>query len=200
MSSTAGHEVTQLLIAWNNGDDTALDKLIPLVHRELHRMAKGYMHREKSDHLLQTTALVNEAYLKLIDARQVRWQNRAHFLAIASSLMRRILVDYAREQGYQKRGGGMIQVTLDEFACIDPGPNEDVLALDEALQQLAEFDERKSRVVEMRYYGGLTEEEIAVALDVSAETVKRDWRLAKTWLLRRLNEGLKDEERDMVRG
>lgn len=192
--------MTQLLIAWNEGDETALDQLIPLVYDELHRLAKHHMHRERAADTLQTTALLNEAYIRLTGARQINWQNRAHFMAIASRLMRRILVDFARERSYQKRGGKLRQVTLDDVMRVDPGLNEDVVALDEALSQLAEIDERKSRVVEMRFYGGLTEEEIALALDVSPETVKRDWRLAKTWLLRRLSEGHEDEDRGLERG
>lgn len=192
--------MTQLLIAWSEGDETALDQLIPLVYDELHRLAKHHMHRESAANSLQTTALLNEAYIRLTDARQVNWQNRAHFLAIASRLMRRILVDFARERNYQKRGRGMRQVTLDDVMRVDPGLNEDLVALDEALSRLAEIDERKCRVVEMRFYGGLTEEEIALALGVSPETVKRDWRLAKTWLLRRLSEGHENEDRGLDRG
>ena len=189
MTPAASNEITQLLLAWNAGDETALDQLIPLVHHELHRMARSYLNRERAGHTLQTTALVNEAYLKLIDAQQVRWQNRAHFLAIAARLMRRILVDYARERNYQKRGGGEFQIPLDDAPPVECELNEDLVALDEALHKLVEFDERKSRVVEMRFFGGLTEEEIAETLKVSPETVRRDWRLAKSWLLRSLSEG-----------
>ncbi|MBL8189033.1 MAG: sigma-70 family RNA polymerase sigma factor [Acidobacteria bacterium] len=191
--ATTTHEITQLLLAWNAGDETALDQLIPLVYQELHRMAGQYLHKERAGHTLQTTALVNEVYLKLIDAQQVRWQNRAHFLAIAARLMRRILVDYARERNYQKRGGGELPIPLDDAPPVECELNEDLVALDEALHKLAEFDERKSRVVEMRFFGGLTEEEIAETLTVSPETVRRDWRLAKSWLLRSLREGAGNE-------
>jgi len=193
MTTTATHEVTQLLLAWNSGDRAALDQLVPLVYDELHRMARQYLRKERAGHTLQTTALVNEAYLRLIDVRQVQWQNRAHFFAIAARLMRQILVDFARERNYQKRGGGEFQISLDEAATVACELNEDVVALDEALHKLAELDERKSRVVEMRFFGGLTEEEIAETLKVSPETVRRDWRLAKSWLLRRLSEGPADE-------
>jgi RNA polymerase sigma factor (TIGR02999 family) len=193
MTTTATHEVTQLLLAWNSGDRAALDQLIPLVYDELHRIARRYLHQERAGHILQTTALVNEAYLRLIDAQKVQWQNRAHFFAIAARLMRRILVDFARERNYQKRGGGEFLIPLDEAPPVSCELNEDVVALDEALHKLAELDERKSRVVELRFFGGLTEEEIAETLKVSPETVRRDWRLAKSWLLRRLSEGPGDE-------
>jgi RNA polymerase sigma factor (TIGR02999 family) len=162
--------------------------LLPLIYDELHRLARHYMHNEQAGHLLQTTALVNEAYLRLLDARAIEWQSRAHFFAIAARLMRRILVDFARERNYQKRGGGEIQIPLDEAPEMACEWNEDVVALDEALEKLAAVDERKSRVVELRFFGGLTEAEIATALQVSLETVKRDWRLAKSWLLRQLRE------------
>jgi RNA polymerase sigma-70 factor (ECF subfamily) len=168
-------EVTELLLAWNKGDSSALYRLVPLVYAELHRLARGYLRRERAGHTLQTTALIHEAYLRLIDARRVQWQNRAHFFGVAARLMRQILVGLARERGYQKRGGGARQVSFDE-----------ALVIDEALAALAQFDERKAQVVEMRFFGGLTEEEIAAALDVSPETVRRDWRLARSWLRRRL--------------
>jgi RNA polymerase sigma factor (TIGR02999 family) len=186
-------EVTQLLLAWHAGDPTALERLLPIVHAELHRVAKNLMRRERAGHTLQTTALVNEAYLRLIDARSVAWQNRAHFFAIAASLMRRILVDFARERGYQKRGGAAEQVSLDEAMVIHQARDEDLIALDEALTALAELDERKSRVVELRFFGGLNEQEMAEALHVSPETVRRDWRLAKAWLLRFLEGDQPDE-------
>lgn len=193
MPTSASHEVTQLLLAWNDGDQAALDRLIPLVHTELRRLARHYMRRERAGHTLQTTALVNEAYLRLVDARQVQWQNRTHFFGIAAQLMRRILVDLARERNYQKRGGGAQQVALNEALAVSRERDGDVVALDEALQALAKVDERKSRVVEMRFFGGLNEKEIATALNVSPETVRRDWRLAKAWLLRWLNEGKANE-------
>ena len=188
MPIAASHEVTQLLMAWNDGDQSALERLIPLVHAELHRIARRYMRNERAGHTLQTSALINEAYMRLIDAQQVHWQNRAHFFGIAAQLMRRVLVDFARSRGYKKRGGGALQVSLDETMVITKERGEDLVALDEALSGLSELDERKGRVVEMRFFGGLSEKEIAEALAVSPETVRRDWRLAKSWLRRRLSE------------
>ena len=190
MSSTGtsgSAEVTQLLLAWRNGDATALERLVPLVHAELRRIAKGFMRKERAGHTLQTLALVNEAYLRLIDAQQIAWQNRAHFFAISASLMRRILVDFARERRARKRGGSAQQVVLDDALLVGHARGEDVLAVDEALQALAQLDERKSKVVELRFFGGLNEAEIAEALQVSPETVRRDWRLAKAWLLKFLS-------------
>jgi RNA polymerase sigma-70 factor, ECF subfamily len=188
MPTPTSHEITLLLQAWSRGEQAALDQLLPLVYDELHRLARHYMHNERPGHLLQTTALVNEAYLRLIDTRQIEWQNRAHFFAIAARLMRRILVDFARERNYQKRGGGEVLIPLDEAPEIVGEWDEDVVALDAALEKLAVIDERKSRVVELRFFGGLTEDETARALQVSHETVKRDWRLAKSWLRRQLRE------------
>jgi len=188
------HEVTRLLVAWSEGDQSALDRLMPVVHDELRRLARHHMARERAGHTLQTTALVNEAYIRLIDAGNVPWQGRAHFFGIAARLMRRILVDIARERNYRKRGGGTHQVTLKEALRAGPGINPDVIALDEALESLAQIDERKCRVVEMRFFAGLTESEIAVALNVSPETIRRDWRLAKAWLLRRLTEVVRKED------
>ena len=188
MSSATSSQVTELLVAWNNGDRSAFDRLIPIVHSELHRLARRYMRDERAGHMLQTTALVNEAYLRLIDARRTGWQNRAHFFGIAARLMRRILVDFARERNYQKRSGGMRRVVLEEAQAVSSEGYTDVVGLDEALNALAEVDERKSKVVEMRFFGGLSEREIAAALTVSRETVRRDWRLAKAWLLRWLSE------------
>src|SRR5215510_13624503 len=182
--------VTEWLIAWGQGDEAALDQLIPLVHEELRRLARRYMRRERGQRAartLQTTALVNEAYLRLIDAQRVQWQNRAHFFAIAARLMRRILVDYARAQNYAKRGGGLPQVSLDEASELGMERAPDLVALDDALDALARVDERKSRVIEMRFFGGLSVEETAEALKVSTDTVMRDWRLAKAWLLRELS-------------
>ena len=176
-------EVTQLLLAWRAGDASALENLIPMVHAELRRIARGFMRKERVGHSLQTSALVNEAYLRLIDARHIDWQNRAHFFAISASLMRRILVDLARERQARKRGGSAERVVLDEGLIAGPERNEDLVALDEALKALAAVDERKSLVVELRFFGGLTEVEIAEALQISPETVRRDWRLAKAWLL-----------------
>ncbi len=188
MSASTSHEVTRILLAWRSGDQTALESLIPLVYSELRLIARRYLRRERAGHTLQTTALVNEAYLRLIDASQVDWQNRAHFFAISARLMRRILVDFARHRGYQKRGGGAPPLELGDVATVSWHQDEDLLALDEALTALAEIDDRKSKVVEMRFFGGLSEQEMAEALDVSPETVRRDWRLAKSWLLRRLRE------------
>ena len=182
--------VTEWLIAWSQGDEAALDQLIPLVHDELRQLAKRYMRRERgqrSARTLQTTALVNEAYLRLIDAQRVQWQNRAHFFAIAARLMRRILVDYARSQNYAKRGGGLPQVSLDEAMTLAVGQAPDLVALDDALNELTRIDERKGHVIELRFFGGLSVEETAEVLKVSPDTVMRDWRLAKAWLLRELS-------------
>jgi RNA polymerase sigma factor (TIGR02999 family) len=181
--------VTELLRAWGEGDDRALEQLTPLVEAELRRLARGYMRRERRGHTLQTTALVNEAFLRLTDARRVRWEDRAHFLGISARLMRRVLVDHARSRGYRKRGGGAERVTLDEELLISPEPAVDMLALDRALEAFAAVDVRKSRVIELRFFGGLSVEETAEVLHVSPDTVKRDWRLAKLWLLRELEEG-----------
>ena len=179
--------VTKLLLAWRDGDTAALDRLIPLVHAELRRIARSFMRKERAGHTLQTSALVNEAYLRLIDAQNVSWQNRTHFFSLAASLMRRILVDFAREHQARKRGGSLEQVSLDEAMAMELGSREDIVAVDEALTALADVDERKSKVVELRFFGGLTEAEIAEALQVSPETVRRDWRLAKAWLLKFLS-------------
>jgi RNA polymerase sigma-70 factor (ECF subfamily) len=175
-----------LLLAWNQGAPDALEALLPLVYEELRRLAAHYMKGERTGHTLQATALVNEAYLRLIEVRQVQWQNRAHFFAMAARLMRRILVDAARARGYQKRGAGAPMVSLDEALLVANEPGDDVVALDDALTALAAIDERKSRVVEMRYFGGLSLDETAAALDISRDTVKRDWKMAKLWLLREL--------------
>ena len=182
------NEITDLLLAWNDGEQTALDKLAPLVDVELRRLARSYMRRERAGHTLQTTALINEAYVRLINARRVNWQNRAHFYGIAARVMRRILIDFAREKSYQKRGAGAFQITFDDALVVTPTSDPDLLALDEVLTELASVDERKAQVVEMRFFGGLTEKETAVALNVSPETARRDWRLAKSWLLRRLSQ------------
>lgn len=181
------HEVTQLLMDWGNGDQAALDKLVPLVYDELRRMAHHYMARENPDHTLQTTALVNDAYLRLIDQNRTHWQNRAQFFGIAARLMRRILVDHARSHASAKRGGGAIQVPLDETAVLPPQRAADLLALDEALNQLATIDLRKCQIVELRYFGGFSVEETATLLEVSGVTVMRDWSLAKAWLRREIS-------------
>ncbi len=174
--------VTQLLGEWSGGDEGALEKLIPLVQPELHRLAHYYMSRERAGHTLQTTALINEAYLQLTDKTQPSWQNRTHFMAVAAQLMRRIMVDHARARQTLKRGAGALRVTLDEAALVTEKRADELLALDEALEKLAEFDRRRSEIVEMRYFGGLTVEEIADVLKIHANTVMRDWRAAKAWL------------------
>jgi RNA polymerase sigma-70 factor, ECF subfamily len=179
--------VTELLLAWGSGDRSALDELVPLVHQELRRLARSQMRGERDNHTLQTTALVNEAFLRLIDLRRIRWQDRAHFLALSAQLMRRVLVDHARTRNYRKRGGGAATVALDDVAVAAPERAADLVALDEALENLARVDPRKSRVVELRFFGGLSVEETAGALNVSPETVMRDWRLAKVWLLREMS-------------
>jgi RNA polymerase sigma-70 factor, ECF subfamily len=178
--------VTELLRAWSDGDDRALQQLTTLVEGELRRLARRYMARERRDHTLQATALVNEAFIRMTGARDVRWQDRAHFIGVSARLMRRVLVDHARSAGYRKRGGSWQRVTLTDGLAATPGPPVDVLDLDRALDALAAVDPRKSRVVELRYFGGLTVDETASVLDVSPDTVKRDWRLAKLWLLRAL--------------
>jgi RNA polymerase sigma factor (TIGR02999 family) len=175
-----------LLLAWGQGDEAALERLMPLVYDELHRIARRCMAGERVGHSLQATALMNEAYLRLIDVQHVNWQDRAHFLAMAARLMRRILVDFARSKRYQKRGGGVVRVTFDEMLLAASEPGQDLVALDDALLELAKVDERKSRVVEMRFFGGLSVEETASVLKVSVDTVMRDWKLAKAWLLREL--------------
>lgn len=186
---SSSHEVTRLLLAWNDGDEKALNDLVPLVYGELHRLAKHYLRAENRAHILQTTALINEAYLKLVDSQRIPWQNRSHFLAISARLMRRILVDFARQRNSQKRGGGIHPVWISGCQAEIPAPDEDILAVDQALEALASVDERKSRVVELRFFGGLDEKETATVLGVSQETVRRDWRLAKSWLLRWFSEG-----------
>ena len=186
-------EVTQLLVAWSQGDQAALERLMPLVYEELRRVARRYMRRERAGHTLQTTAVVNEAYLRLIDASQVQWQNRAHFFAVSAQLMRRILVDYARAHNYIKRGGEAHHVPLEEAAVFSAERAPDIVALDDALKSLAVMDQRKSRVVELRFFGGLSVEETAEALKVSPRTVLNDWNLAKAWLLRELSNRESDE-------
>jgi RNA polymerase sigma-70 factor, ECF subfamily len=186
-------EITQLLIAWGDGDPSALEELAPLVHSELHRLAHHYMSRERPGHTLQTSALINEAYIRLINWKDVRWQNRSHFFAVSAQLMRRILVDFARDRQYLKRGGRAVQVSLAEAAALTVERSHDLLALDEALTALTDLDPRKGQMVEMRFFGGLTVEEVAEVLKVSEETVIRDWRLAKVWLLRELERGAGSE-------
>lgn len=182
-------DFTGILLAWRAGDEAALATLTSLVYDELHRLARYYMARERPGHTLQATALVNEAYLKLVDASRVRWQNRAHFMAVAAQTMRRILVDLARKRRGQKRGGGARPVTLHEALLVGGQPGSDLVALDDALEGLAKLDPRKSRVVELRFFGGLSLEETAEALGVSTDTVGRDWSAARAWLLRELTRG-----------
>jgi RNA polymerase sigma factor (TIGR02999 family) len=189
MTNASREEVTGLLQAWSDGDQLALEKLMPLVYAELHRLAKRYMGHEQAGHSLQTSALVNEAYLRLVDAHGVRWQNRAHFFAVSAQIMRRILVDFARARQNLKRGGGALQVTLDEGLVVSPESGADLLALDEALEKLAALNPRQSKVVELRYFGGLKEEEVAEALNVSPRTIRHDWSVARAWLYRELRHG-----------
>jgi RNA polymerase sigma factor (TIGR02999 family) len=186
MSRDAPREVTGLLVAWASGDRAALDRLIPLVSRELHGIAHRFMRRERAGHTLQTTALVNEAYTRLVDVSRVAWQDRAHFYAVCASIMRRILVDAARERRYQKRGGAVAVVPLDEGRVPSPSPGVEVEALDEALRRLATFDPQAARIVELRFFGGLSQEETAAVVGVSPRTIRRDWAAAKVWLRREL--------------
>ena len=181
-----------LLRAWSDGDEAALEELLPLVEAELRRLARIYMAKERRGHTLQTTALVNEAFVRLVDAKGLRWQDRSHFLGISARLMRRVLVDHARARGYQKRGGGAQRVTLTDALAIAPEPLLNVIDLDRALEALAVVDARKAKVVELRFFGGLSVEEASEVLHVSSDTIKRDWRLAKLWLMREL-EGKRDE-------
>jgi RNA polymerase sigma-70 factor, ECF subfamily len=181
--------VTNLLRAWAAGDESALDALTPLVYDRLHRLAHSYMSREQDGHTLQTTALINEVYLRLVDLQSVRWQDRAHFYAVSAQMMRRILVDFARSRVSQKRGGGAFAMSLDEAPIVSSDPQTNVVALDSALKALASMDERKSKVVELRFFGGLSVDETAEVLRVSSDTVLRDWKFAKSWLLREIEQG-----------
>ena len=180
------NQITQLLLAWSDGDKTALDQLIPMVHKELHRRAHNYMRRERRDHTLQTSALVNEAYLRLVDYNAMRWQDRAHFFAVAATAMRRILVDYARSRHYEKRGGDALKVSLDEAAAVAVEETVEIVSLDQALTNLSERDPRKSKIVEMRYFGGLSIDETAEVMGLSPATVKREWSTARLWLHKEL--------------
>ena len=186
------HDVTQLLQAWQDGDPLALEKLIPVVYDELHRLAHCCMMREREKDTLQTTALVHEAYLRLVAAQQVDCKNRVHFFAISAGLMRRILVDFARGRKRRKRGGEVRNVALDESAVVSPEPSEDLIALDDALHSLAAIEPRQAQVIELRFFGGMTEEEIAELLEISPDTVLRDWKEAKLWLWRELRHGKGD--------
>ena len=180
------HQITQLLAEWSDGNQAALDELYPLVYEELHRLARRYMSRERKGHTLQTTALINEAYVRLVDQRNVHWANRSHFFAISAQIMRRILIDHARRHAYAKRGGGAQQVSLEEVALVAREAGSDLMKLDEALKILAKMDPRRCHVVELRYFGGLSNEEIAGVLKVSENTVTRDWNLARAWLYQQL--------------
>lgn len=188
MTRSSRQEVSLLLQAWRGGDQAALDKLTPLVYGELRRLAHCYMTRERPDHTLQTTALVHEAYIRLVDASRIDWQDRTHFFAIAANLMRRILIDWARSREYRKRGGGTTRVSLDRTPLISPAPETDLVQLNDALEKLEKLDPRKAKVVELRFFGGLNLDETADVLKVSRDTVKRDWTLAKTWLLCEMTE------------
>ena len=193
MDQASREEVTGLLQAWSGGDQAALEKLMPLVYAELHRLAKRYMGHEHAGHSLQTSALVNEAYLRLVDAHGVHWQNRTHFFAVSAQIMRRILVDFARARQNLKRGGAVRQVTLDEGLVVSPESGADLFSLDEALERLAALNPRQSKVVELRYFGGLKEEELAEALNVSPRTIRHDWSVARAWLYRELRHGGSDD-------
>jgi RNA polymerase sigma factor (TIGR02999 family) len=194
MRTHSPEEITQLLLAWSQGDRSALDQLIPLVYDELRRLAKHYLGQEGRGHTLQTTALVNEAYLRLIDASQVRWQNRAHFFAVSAQLMRRVLVDFARSHQQLKRGGDAHRVPLDEALMMSEERGADLVALDEALSALSAIDGRQSQVVELRFFGGLSVEETAEVLKISPTTVRRDWTLARAWLHRELSKAVTSDE------
>jgi len=189
MTPSSPQAITEMLVAWSHGDEAALAQLTPLVYQELHRLAHRYLAGERAGHVLQTTALVNEAYLRLVDWKAVEWQNRAHFFGVAAQLMRRILVDFARQRNYQKRGGAARQVSLEEAAMVAPDRSADFVALDDVLNALAELDRRQSLVVELRFFGGLSLEETAEVLRVSVGTVRRDWSLAQAWLYRELSRG-----------
>jgi RNA polymerase sigma factor (TIGR02999 family) len=187
MGTHTPKEITRLLVAWGGGDESALEDLTPLVYQELHRLAHYYLGRERAGHTLQTSALVNEAYVRLIDWKNVRWQSRAHFFGVSAQLMRRILVDFARSRRYQKRGGGAQAIALDEAGLMSGDKSPDLVALDEALTSLAQLDERQSKIVELRFFGGLSIEEAAEVLNVSPATVRRDWSLARAWLHREVS-------------
>jgi RNA polymerase sigma factor (TIGR02999 family) len=187
MPQHASPDVTELLMAWNAGDESALDKLTPLVYQELRVLARRYMRQERPQHTLQATALVNEAYLRLVDVNRIRWQSRAHFLAVAAQMMRRILVEFARHRHRQKRGGDAVRIAIDDMEEMPQAKAADLVALNDALSTLAGIDPRMSQVVELRFFGGLTAEETAEVLKISPETVLRDWKTAKVWLLRELS-------------
>jgi len=200
VSTSSSQDVTQLLAAWGSGDKTAFDKLLPLVHAELRRIAQRQMRQERPGHTLQATALVNEAYLKLAGDQGLEWRDRAHFFAVCAQVMRHILIDHARSRGREKRGGGAIQVSLNDALIVADEQATDILALDEALSALEQMDPQKARVVELRYFAGLTVEETAEVLNTSPRTVRREWRRAKAWLYRMMAEGTADETRPLATG
>lgn len=200
MPTRSPQEVTQLLADWGQGDRSALDKLFPLVHDELRRLAQRQMNQERVDHTLQATALVNEAYLRLAGKQEFEWQNRGHFFAVCSQVMRHILIDHARAHARDKRGGGAIQVSLNEAELMSQEQAEHLIALDEALHFLELVDGQKSRIVELRYFGGLNIDETAEVLDISPRTVRREWQRSKAWLYRMINEGTADETRPLAKG
>jgi RNA polymerase sigma factor (TIGR02999 family) len=187
MALAASTEVTGLLKAWSNGDQAALDRLSAKVHQELHRIARRYMKNERAGNTIQTTALVNEVYLRLVDVKNVDWQHRAQFFAISAQMMRRILVDAARARGSHKRGGGAVKVNVDEVPVLSPEPAASLVALDDALEALSKLASRQAKVVELRYFGGLSEEETAEVLKISTRSVRRDWQFARAWLMRELS-------------
>jgi RNA polymerase sigma-70 factor (ECF subfamily) len=193
MAESPPNQITQLLLAWSEGDDEAYKTLVPLVYEQLHRLAERHMRRERPGHTLQTTALVHELYMRLPGTKNLSWQNRAHFFAVSARMMRRILIDVARSKQNLKHGGGAMQVTLDEALAVSSEPSVDLIALDEALNRLTALHSRQAEIVEMRYFGGLREEEIAEVLKVSLRTVQQDWRLARLWLYRELKTGASDD-------
>ena len=189
MDESGRSQITQMLLDWGGGDQAALERLTPLVYAELHRLARRHMHRERGGHTLQTSALVNEAFIRLVDQRGVKWNNRAHFFAIAAQMMRRILVDYARSHLYAKRGAGAVHVSLDHARLVSNEPTAEVAVLDEALAKLESIDPRQARVVELRFFGGLTIKETAEVMSISVDMVKREWNTAKAWLFREMSGG-----------
>ena len=193
MAQLSSQEITQLLLAWREGDPAALEQLMPLVYNELRRLARAYMNRQRTGHTLQTTALVNEAYLRLVDSSRVRWQDRAHFFAVSAQLMRRVLVDFARGRGNLKRGGGITHIALESAPDLRDERSPDFVALDDALTTLATLNSRQCRIVELRYYGGLSEDETAEVLQISTRTVRREWNLARAWLYRELSRKSDDD-------
>jgi len=200
MPTRSPQDITQLLVAWGDGNEAALEELTPLVYQQLHRLAHHYLSHERPGHTLQTSALVNEAYVRLVDWKNVRWQNRAHFFGVSAQLMRRILVDFARSRRYEKRGGGVPALALEEAALISGEKSTDLVALDEALVSLSQLDPRQGRVVELRFFGGLTVEETAEVLKVSEATVRRDWSLARAWLRREMLQSTPSDVKTVIRG